>query len=434
MSHGADVQLEHGYIRIANRLYEAMLGADFSPVQFKMLHGLIRLSYGWGRRTVTLSHGELADAIGATASGHFRGALRDLIDSGVVLLVDAGTGARRATYAVQKDFTKWGRWATHPDRLKARYGTRPEAHDELLPRSSRERDKNGAGDNFDDDLEGACFQAPSPPPDRDPARKQAGRVPESRQGGCLEAGTLTGPKSLHGETVGPRKDIERQERQTTKANSKQPLAARDVSIDEQKHRYSVALAVATNTSIEKRWGEQTHVLHFATGAELAAELFGAGVPIEVAELAIASVCRASKQRRPPGSISYFRGAILDAVRDAEQRELNATNTNGKRGGDPRPLAHVLYPAQKRDDRDVRRAYDEARRAAAIAWRKDPANKAAQHEIVEAVRARYDTVAESPWRDRAIDADVVAACATAAGFPDHETWLEQRAPALEESRS
>jgi phage replication O-like protein O len=185
----ADVQLEHGHVRIANRLYEAFLDADFTPTQFKILHVLVRLSFGWSRRTVTVSHAELAAAGGLAPSGAFRAALHQLIAEGVVLRLEQGTGATKSTLAIQKDFTKWGRWAIHPDRLATRYGVRPEANDSLLAKPEAAVPGVPAGEG---------------------ARTQAPRVPEERQAGCLNAGTPTGSKSNSGETVGPRKDSESQ--------------------------------------------------------------------------------------------------------------------------------------------------------------------------------------------------------------------------------
>lgn len=186
----ADVQLEHGHVRVANRLYEAFLDADFTATQFKIVHALVRLTFGWRKKTVTCSQAELAAAANMTATGSFRAALRELVVEGVVLHLEQGGGHSKSTFAVQKDFTRWGRWAIHPDRLARRYGTRPEANDALLDEpDDHTPDTVPTGD-------GACTKAPG--------------VPADGQSGCLHVGTPTPPKSNTGNDVDDRKDSDRQ--------------------------------------------------------------------------------------------------------------------------------------------------------------------------------------------------------------------------------
>jgi phage replication O-like protein O len=184
----ADVQLEHGHLRVANRLYEAFLDADFTATQFKILHTLVRLSFGWRRRTVTISHSELAAAAALAATGSFRASLRELIAEGVVLQLEQGSGHSKSTLAIQKDFTRWGRWAIHPDRLQRRYGVRPESNDALLT-------KEHASDTL---------------PTEDGAQEEAPRAPENGQAGCPQVGTPMPPNSNGDNAELARKDSERQ--------------------------------------------------------------------------------------------------------------------------------------------------------------------------------------------------------------------------------
>jgi phage replication O-like protein O len=442
----ADVQLEHGHVRIANRLYEAMLDADFSPAQFKILHGLIRLSFGWGKRTVTLSHAELASVIGMNASGSFRAALRELVQNGVVNLVDAGGGNAKATYALQKDFTKWGRWATHPDRLQVRYGARPESHDEFL--SARRK-----ADVVDDDTtvdgdepaqepvvplpepvtpDPAQEQAPSadevsPPP----AQKQADPPPRSSHPPRPEVGRGTGSKSLFDETVGPRKDIEsnRKTRTTTAtaASSARPTEPEAPDEHTEIRDYAVGLSTAANAGITARWGEQPSPLHYATGLQLAEELRLANIPIEIARHAVASVCAVSKNERPPYTLSYFKGAILDAHRDAEQKAYNAADpgVTRKRGGPPTSIANVVAPAKAQAKRAEEIAYDTARRAAAAEWGR--ANQTEYQTIRRSIAETFQGFGTATWIDKAVENQVVVECAQLAGFPEFDAWLATNNP-------
>jgi phage replication O-like protein O len=206
----ADVQLEHGHVRIANRLAEAMLDAEFSGSQFKMLHGLIRLTYGWRRRTVTLSHAELAAYLHTTPSGTFRAALRELVTEGVVLQLEQGVGHKKSTLAIQKDFTRWGKFSVAPERLERMFGGRPESADELIDASSPPTPASETGEE-----PGAPPVVPDPTPAESvpagpPAQRQAYGLPENRQAARPEVGTVAGTKWLPPQGMPQRKDSDRQ--------------------------------------------------------------------------------------------------------------------------------------------------------------------------------------------------------------------------------
>ncbi len=133
----ADVQLEHGHIRIANMLYDAIVDASFTDTQRRIVLAIVRLTYGWRQKTVTISLQELTRKLGMDeVSGGFRRSLRELLDNGVLRCVSAGGGAMTATYAMQKDFTQWGRFSVAPARLEALWAERPENADHLSPRPS----------------------------------------------------------------------------------------------------------------------------------------------------------------------------------------------------------------------------------------------------------------------------------------------------------
>jgi phage replication O-like protein O len=179
----ADVQLEHGHVRIANRLAEALLYAEFSGVQFKLMHALIRLTYGWRRKTVTLAHAELAAYIHVKASGNFRAALGELIAEGVVIQATKGVGGKVSTYAIEKDYVRWGKFSVSFERLERIYGERPSSDDDAL-------------------VQGDVF--------RDQRPKEAVASDRNSRKLVTETVTSTAPKSLSGETCEGGNTVERQ--------------------------------------------------------------------------------------------------------------------------------------------------------------------------------------------------------------------------------
>ena len=126
----ADVQLEHGYVKIANRLFEAIIEARFSGRQTAIVLTLIRLTYGWRRRSVRLSELELAEFCNATsgdsrrAGGAFRDDLQELLRERVVVRVDVVTDDRKRglfAWSLNKDFAEWGRFSQAASGLAARW-------------------------------------------------------------------------------------------------------------------------------------------------------------------------------------------------------------------------------------------------------------------------------------------------------------------------
>lgn len=209
-----DVQLEHGHIRIANRLYEAILDADFSKAQMRILIALIRLTYGWRKKTVMLA---LIDLVRFTRlspsaarrdtkhegeiSGGFKAALKELTDNGVVLCMRGG-GALRSTYAIQKDFSRWGKFAVAPARLEALWKNRPDSDDQT----------------FEPD-EGVGRVEPTPPQDDAQGvgpQQPPGLAPESPRG-WPQGANPTAPKCDTPPQLRARKDRkDRKDRTTTR--------------------------------------------------------------------------------------------------------------------------------------------------------------------------------------------------------------------------
>jgi len=103
-----------GSVWIFDTLLTAMLGADFSGTQLRILLALLRLTHGCKRSAARLSMTSLARCAGLPpgedshrASGYFRRAMRDLIDAGVVLELEAGVGGRLSLFALETNPDRW---------------------------------------------------------------------------------------------------------------------------------------------------------------------------------------------------------------------------------------------------------------------------------------------------------------------------------------
>jgi hypothetical protein len=103
---------------------------------------------------------------------------------------------------------------------------------------------------------------------------------------------------------------------------------------------ALALAVAANTAITARWGEQPAPLLATGGAAhvLACAVADAGIPVPFACQVIADVVARSDADRPPRSLKYFAGAITDAW---EAETMRAAVQSARIGGAP-PTAAALH--------------------------------------------------------------------------------------------
>jgi phage replication O-like protein O len=208
----ADVQLEHGHVRIANRLVEAILDAEFTGAQVRILLALARLTYGWRKRTASVSVVELANLAGLSGTGGFRRAFHDLIRNGVILEMKEG---RTLTYAIQKDFVAWGRFGGNEGRLALRWDTRPKSDDALLKHMESTGELTLQG-----------HVAPEPPSTDDPTGSPS-VTPQGHSTSPHRVNT-TGAKSLFDETVEGGKD---KKDKKDKEQQQQPAAVSDATYD-----------------------------------------------------------------------------------------------------------------------------------------------------------------------------------------------------------
>jgi len=454
----ANVQVENGHVRIANDLYEALSYAPFSATQLKILHVLVRLTYGWkGGRSVRLSVPDLAARCDLRPLGGFRRALADLIANDVVFELDRPTGRRPALYAINKNFEEWGRFVVHPTRLECLFSEAPVAEDNVFLAFLARRRVTGqgqaTGDHSPVSKSGSVPQEGHSTPYGSVTREgnetlegaerltnPPGSVDSPSWVGVLPTGVShDARKPNNDETLQRRKAIEIQESQTTTATAIAPAASAaqasssnsaNSTVASPERDYAIGLTTALNQGITEHWGEQPNPVVYATALQVASELRAMGVDLGLARAAIVDWCRSSRKSEPPKTVSYLRAVIVEAHRAAEQRAFNAadpgvkvSSTNGDRGGSVRPIASLVAVDADREKREraLRERYEQRRREAGSRWASDPANAEAYRAIVAKANEHYAGFLERAFAQRARDIEVSQGCAERSGFPDFETW-------------
>jgi len=95
----ASPQTENGYTKIANELLDAMCQLHLSGNQWKVLHAIIRKTYGWNKTVDFLTGTQIADMTGMHST-HVYTALRVLRDRRVITW-------HNRLIAIQKDYEQW---------------------------------------------------------------------------------------------------------------------------------------------------------------------------------------------------------------------------------------------------------------------------------------------------------------------------------------
>jgi phage replication O-like protein O len=94
----ASPQLENGYTRTANELFEAIMISDFSKRQRNVLDLIIRLSYGCGKRHAIIRPSDYE--IVGVGRNHIKDTLKELIEANVLVVNED------ITY-INKDYPQW---------------------------------------------------------------------------------------------------------------------------------------------------------------------------------------------------------------------------------------------------------------------------------------------------------------------------------------
>lgn len=132
-------QLEHGHTRIANVLLEALMRAPVGGGELRVLLAVVRLTYGWRKKTAPITARQVARATGLSLR-HAKRTLGALIDDGILLRERSG---RRNVLGLNKQFWEWKVCTTsaHGDRLGTSQGTPPSPVEgtDLSPLKNKEK-------------------------------------------------------------------------------------------------------------------------------------------------------------------------------------------------------------------------------------------------------------------------------------------------------
>ncbi len=454
----ADVQLAHGFLKLANQLDEAAIRAPFSSTQAKIVRCLIRLTYGWRQRTARVAHPAIAAACGVAYSASFRRAFGELLAADVVFEVAPGTGRMPGLYAINKDFESWGPFRVEAAALARAFPDRPASDDDRLTAFLRDRRPPSRGQsmegNGDDDSarrppsEGQATESVDRPQKgsqnsvdrplearRPPSRGHATAVDRPPEGSHEPPNTpsindLRAPKDSTTQEIQTASSIRAHAREGTAAAAGMAAPAPDEAIES----YAAGLASAANDAIGRRWPSHQRTLATKTGVYAARQLLAMHVPITFAAGVIASKCKTTGLDEPPKSVRWF----LDAIVEAFHADAHAavTRDEGKRsrakseitrlgetihGVDPQ-IAAQRAQLDATHDEDFKR-YQLLERRTARAW-------VVNHR--EEARAIVRNVAESitgesPFWDRMRKHEVQRLCAQRAGFQSFDTWRANRPP-------
>jgi len=104
----ANPQLENGYVRIANELFEAMGKYPFSGAELKILIVVIRLTYGWGLKQNVISFSKIA-YLSSLDARYTKRVVKRLVQDKVLIKYKH---QRNNILGVNKDYLSWRLWKT----------------------------------------------------------------------------------------------------------------------------------------------------------------------------------------------------------------------------------------------------------------------------------------------------------------------------------
>lgn len=100
------VQLENGYTRVANELLEQVVLYKLNASQLKIVLTIIRYTYGFNRKSHSLSLNFIAKATGISKR-YVSSELTKLIDGNVVLVTQEHTDTQSRELQLNKDYKSW---------------------------------------------------------------------------------------------------------------------------------------------------------------------------------------------------------------------------------------------------------------------------------------------------------------------------------------
>lgn len=102
----ADVQLEHGFTKIANELLEAIQSFRFTQNQFKLLLALWRNTYGWNKIECDFSISNIVRQTGLQRTRVIE-TLKSLEENKVIIEVQAPIGTKPRIVKFNKNYAEW---------------------------------------------------------------------------------------------------------------------------------------------------------------------------------------------------------------------------------------------------------------------------------------------------------------------------------------
>lgn len=102
----ASPQLEHGYVRIANELFERIIQADLGRNEVRLMLLIVRLSYGMQSRRTVLTGAIIGEHLGINR-GNARKCLDSLIDMRLVYCDRLPVGPNPGVYRINKNWEDW---------------------------------------------------------------------------------------------------------------------------------------------------------------------------------------------------------------------------------------------------------------------------------------------------------------------------------------
>jgi len=146
----ADVQVERGHIRLANKLYRAAMLAKLSPVEVRALMECLWRQYGWCKSgdapaSFRLGGSGLAQSIGGSRSTSSQ-AITTLVDAGIIAPTGEVDDRGRRSFLVNKDYERWTcGFHRNPSRVHwtPKVGEVSPFQDASVPKPERTRPESG---------------------------------------------------------------------------------------------------------------------------------------------------------------------------------------------------------------------------------------------------------------------------------------------------
>ena len=96
----ASPQIENGYTRIANELYEKIYSTSFLASEFRIILCILRKTYGWNKKEDRISLSQFVRETRLSKQTVVT-ALKTLISNNIII-------RKNFVYSIKKDYTKWG--------------------------------------------------------------------------------------------------------------------------------------------------------------------------------------------------------------------------------------------------------------------------------------------------------------------------------------